>query len=174
MTNTSTPRSPLVLEAATAADLMTPEPVTIAANATLKEAILLLADRRISAAPVVDDAGRAIGVVSLRDIVEHDRETVRHAPQAPEYFTRRDLARAAGEELPGGYQVESVDRTRACDLMTPVVFSVRPEASAEQVVQRLVNMKIHRLFVVDGDGVLVGLISTTDVVRNLLPGHSHG
>jgi CBS domain-containing protein len=169
MSNTSTFRPAPALKAATAADLMTPDPFTIAANATLKEAILLLMDRRISAAPVVDGAGRAIGVVSLTDIVEHDRETVEYARRAPEYFNRGDLSRAAGEELPAAYQVEQVDRTRVRDVMTPVVFSVRPDAATEEVIRQLVGTDVHRLFVVDGQGIPVGVITTTDIVRNLLP-----
>jgi CBS domain-containing protein len=148
---------------------MTPKPITIAVDATLKEAILLLADRRISAAPVVDSAGRPVGVVSRADIVEHDRETVAYARQAPEYFSRGDLTRAAGEALPAAFQVEKVDRTRVCDVMTPAVFSVGPEAPVEEAIRYLVNLGVHRLFVVDGKGILVGVITTTDIVRNLLP-----
>jgi len=162
-------RVPLALKAVTAADLMTPEPVTIPDDATLKEAILLLVDRRISAAPVVDGTGRAIGVISRSDIVERDRETVEHAHQAPEYYTRGDLTRAAGEELPRGFEVEQVDRTRVRELMTPAVFAVRPEAPAAEVIRQLVTLDVHRLFVVDGAGILVGVITTMDIVRNLLP-----
>jgi CBS domain-containing protein len=157
------------LEADTAAELMTTEPVTISQNATLREAIELLIDRHVSAVPVVDTAGRAVGVISRSDIVEHDRETVSHARQAPEYFTRRDLTRAAGEELSSGFQVEQVDRTRVREVMTPALFSVRPGDSAEEVIGQLKTLGVHRLFVLDDAGVLVGVISTSDVVRNLKP-----
>jgi CBS-domain-containing membrane protein len=157
------------LRAATAVELMTTEPVTIAKDATLTEAVQLLVDRHISAMPVVDDCGRVVGVISRSDVVEHDREAVRHARQAPEYFTHSDLSRAAGEDMPKGFGVEQVDRTRVRDVMTPTVFAVRPETPVEEVLRQLASRDMHRLFVIDADGILVGVISTMDVVRNLLP-----
>ncbi len=167
MKTAKTRRGRVSLKATTAAELMTPEPVTIPQDATLREAVRLLVDRHISAAPVVDDAGKPVGVVSRSDVVEHDREEVEHALQVPEYFSGRDLARSVGEELPRGFQVERVDRTRAREVMTPVVFSVRPEDPVEAVVRQMVAREVHRLFVVDAAGVLVGVISTMDLVRNL-------
>lgn len=52
------PAARLVLTAATAADLMTPNPVSVRDSATIKEAIAMLTDHGFSAAPVIDDAGR--------------------------------------------------------------------------------------------------------------------
>jgi CBS domain-containing protein len=157
------------LKAATAVDLMTAEPVVIPSDATLKEAILLLVDRHISGAPVVDRAGKVVGVLSRSDIVTRDRESVDYAWQAPEYYTRGELDRVVGESLPGGFQVEQVDRTRVHEIMTPVVHSVMEKASAEEVIHRMVTLNVHRLFVVDGPGTLIGVITTMDIVRNLLP-----
>jgi CBS domain-containing protein len=51
--------------------------------------------------------------------------------------------------------------------MTPVVFSVAPDAAAAKVVQEMVALKVHRLFVVENTGVLVGVISALDVLRRL-------
>jgi CBS domain-containing protein len=53
------------------------------------------------------------------------------------------------------------------DIMTPVVFSVTPETSAREVIEQFRSLKVHRLFVVDHDGALVGVISALDVVRGL-------
>ena len=52
------------------------------------------------------------------------------------------------------------------DLMTPDVFAVAPEASALSVAQEMVQKNVHRLFVVDRDGVLVGVISALDLLRH--------
>jgi CBS domain-containing protein len=51
--------------------------------------------------------------------------------------------------------------------MTPAVFSVTPDAPAARVVGDMLDLKVHRLFVVDRDGVLVGVISALDVLRFL-------
>jgi CBS domain-containing protein len=157
----------LVLNAETATELMTPNPISIGERATVKEAVAFLTDKGFSAAPVVDDAGRPVGVVSQTDIVIHDRNKVEYAPSATDYYAKTDLTTPAGEALPAGFQVENVDRTLVGDIMTPVVISVSPTDSPVRVVGEMVAMHIHRLFVVDKSGVLVGVISAFDVLRKL-------
>ncbi len=85
----------------------------------------------------------------------------------PEYYLRSDLRATLGEDV-GGFQVEAVDRTLVRDVMTPVVFSVRPDTPARQVIEELLHLRVHRLFVIDRDGVLVGVIAMSDVLRRLL------
>jgi CBS-domain-containing membrane protein len=145
----------MVLQAETAEDLMSPNPVSIRANASIREALALLTDKGISAAPVIDDAGRPLGVLSKTDLLVHQREMVPHPVQS-------------NERVPDGFQVEEVDPTPVRDVMTPAVFSVSPSTSAAAVVQQLQGLKVHRLFVVDEAGVLIGVISTFDVLRNLV------
>jgi CBS domain-containing protein len=159
--------SRLVLAADTAADLMAPNPISISAKSSVKEASLLLTEKGFSAAPVIDDAGRPVGVISKTDIVVHAREKADYLAQAPEYYQKSDLTTAAGEPLGGGFQVESVDATLVRDIMTPAVFSVVPETPAGGVVQQILELKVHRLFVVDRAGVLVGVISALDILRCL-------
>jgi CBS domain-containing protein len=147
--------SPLVLRAETAADLMTTNPVSLCDDAFVSEAVRLLTERGISAAPVIDEAGRPVGVVSHTDLLIHDRELGGPAARpAPE------------EEFINGPQVTQIDATRVRDVMTPAVFFVAPDASAEKVVEQLLALNVHRLFVVEDD-VLVGVISAVDVLRHL-------
>jgi CBS domain-containing protein len=158
--------SRMTLAADTAQDLMTRSPVSVSADASLHEAIVLLTDRGYSAAPVIDDAGRPVGVLSVTDIVVHDREHVEYLERYPEYYHQAELKTKAGESLKG-FNVERVDQTRVKDLMTPAVFSVAPDTLAAKVVSEMLALRVHRLFVVDGDGVLVGVISALDVMKRL-------
>src|SRR5262245_30181804 len=100
---------PLTLSAPTAAVLMTPNPVSIGQDATVKEAAAFLTDRGFSAAPVIDNAGRPVGVLSRADIVVYHRHKPEHVPPVPDYYQRTNLAIHSGEPLPGGFQVESAD-----------------------------------------------------------------
>jgi CBS domain-containing protein len=162
----------LILGAQTATDLMTPNPVSIQADASLKEAVAFLTDKGFSAAPVIDEAGRPVGVLSRADILVHDREKVEYVPTAAECWEKDDWNERSGERLGNDFQVENVDRTRVSDVMTPIVFSVTPKASAGKVVADMLGLKIHRLFVVDDVGILIGVISALDVLRHLLPEQS--
>jgi len=158
----------LVLQAETAADLMVENPVSVGEWASMREALAMLIDKGYSAAPVIDDAGRPVGVLSRSDLLVHDRESAEHLRETPEYYDRKEL-KAGEESLGAGYQVESVDATLVRDLMTPAIFSVAPDTPAAKVVSDMLNLRVHRLFVVDDRGVLVGVISTMDVLRRLRP-----
>jgi len=89
--------------------------------------------------------------------------------EAPEYYDRHELKALGGERLGAGFQVETVDRALVRDLMTPAVFSVARNTPANKVVSELLNLHVHRLFVVDDRDVLVGVISTMDILRHLRP-----
>jgi CBS domain-containing protein len=157
----------LSLAAETAADLMRPNPISIREYATLQEAVALLLDEGFSAAPVVDCAGRPVGVVSRTDIIAHDREKLDEAPQVHEYYDDAEWIEARGKGCGKGFQVVTVDRTQVADIMTPVVFCVAPHTPVRKVVQEMLAFKVHRLFVVDRAGVLVGVISASDILGRL-------
>jgi len=132
--------NPVTLQAETAADLMSPNPFSVYEQATVTEAITLLVNKGFHAAPVIDTAGRPVGVLSGTDILIHTRDR-RCNPDA--------------------------DATRARDMMTPAVFSVGLHTPAARVVRDLVTLGVHQLFVVDGAGILVGVITALDLARHL-------
>jgi CBS domain-containing protein len=152
----------LTLRATTAAEMMMPNPVSIRDVATIKEALALLTDHGFSGAPVIDKAGRPVGVLSRSDLLVYEREKVEYVMPAEFY----EPADSVGN-VPAGFQIERVDRTMVRDVMTPVVFSVAPETPSKSVVNQMLGLNVQRLFVVDESGVLVGVISALDVLRQL-------
>jgi CBS domain-containing membrane protein len=122
---------------ATAEALMTRNPLSISEDAKLREAAVFLTSKDISAAPVINEAGRPVGVISLADVVRSVHVEVSDTP-----LTVREV-------------------------MTPVVFFVRPDTPIANVVKDLLDCAVHRLFVVDDNEVLVGVISTLDLLRHL-------
>jgi CBS domain-containing protein len=153
MTRATIPSTPvLVLAAQTAEELMADNPVSLRGDANILEAIALMTDRGFSAAPVIDEAGHSIGVLSRTDILIHDREQAHRARPAAEVE---------------GASSEVVDPTRVRDLMTPALFTVTTDTTADAVVQRMCELRVHQLFVVDQDDALVGVISALDIVRRL-------
>jgi CBS-domain-containing membrane protein len=101
-------------------------------------------------------------VLSQTDVLVHDREEVEHlAGTELEYGT--PLPRHWWNQ----FQIERVDTTPVRDLMTPAFFSVAMDTPAWDVVEQMRELNVHRLFVVDDAGVLVGVISAMDIVRRL-------
>src|SRR5439155_968027 len=82
----------------TIAEVMTPNPVSLRADATLEEAVTFLVETGYSAAPVIDDAGRPVGVISRTDIVVYDRERLALPSAALHYFESADLIAGAVRE----------------------------------------------------------------------------
>lgn len=152
----------LKLQAETAADLMAANPISIRAEAGVPEAILLFTEKGIHAAPVIDEAGRPIGVISRSDVLVHQCEHEKHRAGKPDYFFAPSFESSETMRETSGQATSTV-----ADLMTPAVFAVAPDTPVQRVVSDMVGLHVHRLFVVDEDGVLVGVISTMDVLRHL-------
>jgi CBS domain-containing protein len=141
---------------------MTPNPQSIRADALLEEAIAFLVDTGYSAAPVIDDAGRPVGVLSRSDVISYDRERLALPEAVPAYFESGDTDAEPHPTTGRGVRVEH--------LMTPAVFVVPADATVGEAAARLVALNVHRLFVVDEGGTLIGVVSVLDVLRHLLPG----
>ena len=162
--------APLRLHALLAEDVMTPNPVSIRDELTVHEAVVFLTERRISAAPVINEAGRPVGVVSEADVLRHNREHAEHLYWLPQKDVDRELTLPSGEHLSGqSFEVEVPDVTRVKDIMNPVIYAVRRTTHIYEVVSQLVKRRIHRLFVVDEDNSLVGVITTLDILNRLGP-----
>jgi CBS domain-containing protein len=122
------------------AELMRTDVRAIAPDATITEAVEMLADAHVSGLPVVDHHGRFVGVLTSTDILQAEAE----AGDA-----------AAREELFDGLVEE---------LMTRTPRTVSEDTDAREAAQQMLYLDIHRLFVVR-DGRVVGVVSQSDLVR---------
>jgi CBS domain-containing protein len=154
----------LALFARTAVDLMTPNPITIHQDAGLLQAADLLVEKDISAVAVLDERRQPVGVLSRTDIVRYFRDHARsHWPLAPDVVVCPS-AEAASHQTPGS----AGDMPAVRNVMTRAFLSVPSTATALEVVAKLLGLgNVHRLFVVDEDGGLVGVVSSRDVLRKL-------
>jgi CBS domain-containing protein len=155
----------LVLRAKTASDLMTPNPLSLREQATLADAIQFLTSKGFSAAPVIDDTGRPVGVLSRADIVVHDREAIPSLSDVHAFYGDPFLPLKANPL--DVFPATDPGNTLVADVMTPVVYSVAPETPVRTVIEQMVALRVHRLFVVDRCGTLIGVISVLDVLRHL-------
>lgn len=122
-------------------EIMSPKPKVINSTDTVAEAIGLLADYHVTGVPVVDDHGRLVGVLSNSDILEAIAE---HGDKE-----ERDTL---------------LEATTVSEIMTPRPQTIAPDAPVTDAARRMLYLEVHRLFVED-EGRLVGVVSTTDLVR---------
>ena len=125
------------------ADVMQTNLLTIRGTDTVGRAVGLLSESHVSGVPVVDDHGRLVGVLSSTDILD---------------------ALAEHQEPEGRESV--FDDTLIQEIMTPRPQTITADADVKDAAQRMLYLEIHRLFV-EQDGRLIGVVSTTDLVRAL-------
>lgn len=125
-------------------DLMTAPPVTVTPRTTATRAMDLMAERGLTALPVVDDAGRLVGVVSEVDVID---DRFPHAPPDTAHRLTRPPA-TVGE------------------LMSTPAVAVAPEAGVDELVHLMWRHRHHWLPVVR-DGRVTGVVTRRDVVREL-------
>jgi CBS-domain-containing membrane protein len=141
-----------------AMDIMTIDVVTVDENASVQQVAELLAERGISAIPVVDREKRVIGMVSEGDLL-HRAETGTERRRS----WWLDMM-ASTNKLAGDY-IKS-HSGKAKDVMTRDVTSVADTAAVADIAVILEANRIKRVPVVR-DGKLVGIVSRANLVRAL-------
>ena len=148
-----------------AGDVMNPNVLMVPEDMTVEELAGFLVENEISGAPVVDPAGRLIGVVSVTDLALSVARGTDDRP-SPDFFVREwggSPSRDEIEEIRFGQETE----IRVRDIMTPAVYSVDEQTPIPEVAETLINSHIHRLLVTRGERV-VGIVTSSDLLGLLV------
>jgi predicted transcriptional regulator len=154
------------LEGLKVKDVMTRPVRSLNGDTTLKDASRFFLAFGFTGAPVVDEAGKPVGVITLKDLVrfiEHHLEL-----EENEDAFSPEIARAKKELGVSNVYLEKLHGLRVEQIMTPRVVWVRQDADLLGSIRYMLREKVHRLFVADAQGTLVGVFSTSDVVRVLI------
>ncbi len=144
----------------TAGDLMTRDVAVVHPETSLLEAVKLMAHRKISGMPVVDDAGNIVGTISEGDLVRwHEGYTERQARWLDMLAEGFDLA----PEFLHGIQEQ---HRKVKSVMSPGVTAVTEDTPAREVARLMHANNIKRVPVVR-DGKLVGIVARSDLIRAL-------
>ena len=151
------------------ADVMSKEVVYVAPQDTIHEALELMVENRVSALPVVDNRQHCIGVISMSDLADVTRDLDNQLASLDDCD---GLSRTwACEQIGEGLNTERVD-----SVMTERVATVTPETLLATTAREMLRHRVHHLPVVNKDNVLVGIVSTMDMLEalaNNLDVHAH-
>ena len=145
-----------------AVDVMTTNVITVSPETSVQALAALLSERGISGVPVVDAAGRLVGVVSEGDLL-HRAETGTARRTERRRFRWLDTI-ASDQELARDY-VRSRGRL-VSDVMSREVIAVSETTEVSEIADLLEIKRIKRVPVVH-DGKLVGIVSRANLVRAL-------
>lgn len=135
----------------TVKDVMTTHVVAVKRTASFKEMIVRMRKSHVSAFPVVDDAGRVIGVVSQADMLNKEADLAPGPGPLSGILRFRDHEKALG--------------VTAAELMTSPPVTVGPDTPLADAARLMRDRRVKRLPVVNAGEHLIGIISRADVLR---------
>ncbi len=142
-----------------ARNLMTPEVVTVPPETPVLAVARLLADRGISAVPVVDAEGKLRGVVTESDLIRRlAGEEDRPVGWLTSFFASPERAADRYARTHGA---------TAADVMTRPVVAVEMDAPVSTIARLMEEKGIRRVLVTE-EGRLKGIVSHADLLRALV------
>ena len=142
-----------------ARDIMTKHVDTIRTKETVHDALLLMAENRVSSLPVINMVGEVVGVVSQSDLIDLAREADGED---------QDKRNGYSDFLFNEVALDQVTNERIEDVMSDEVISALPDDSVVGVAEKMVSFGIHHLPVCNDEKKLLGIISTVDILKSLL------
>ena len=140
-----------------ARDVMVSPVITIGENGTVRDLAHLLMAKHISAVPVVDRAGKLVGIVGEADLM-HRAETGTERPVS--WW----LSLISGERALATEYVRS-HATRVKDIMTKDVQTAHPDTPLYEIADLLEDKHIKRVPIVSHGGDLVGIVSRANLIQ---------
>ena len=141
-----------------AADVMTPEPVFIAPDASINDAIQLMLERRFSGLPVMDASGSLVGIVTEGDLLRRtETGTQRKRPSWIEFIMGAGRLAAEYTQATG---------RKVSNVMSAEVRTVNEDTPIEEIVRLMERHRIKRVIVVR-DHKLVGIVTRANLLHAL-------
>jgi len=139
-----------------ARDIMTSPVVTVRPTATVKDTATLFLKQRISAAPVVDDDGKLVGIVSEGDFL--------HRAEIGTERKRSWWLVLLAQEKGLAADYIKAHAKRISDVMTRRVITASPETSVDEIAAMMEQNGVKRIPLVRDDH-LVGIVSRANLVQ---------
>ena len=153
--------SPVAL---TVGEIMDPDPRTVRPDTDVETVLRVLREQELPGVPVVNDAGRCVGIITEADLVLPDEEGDLHIPHYVNIFG-------------GTVFLEPLQRfedrlrkafdSKAADMMSEDPVTVAPDTSVDEAARIIHETGHNRLPVVE-HGQLVGIVTRVDVLGALV------
>lgn len=145
-----------------ARDVMSTGVITVSPEDRVEDVARLLLDNKISGAPVVDAAGKVIGMITEKDLMIKASEL-----KVPFYLTLFDSIIFLDNPLRFNNQVRKYTASLVKEAMTDKVISVEETTPLSAVVEIMQWENINRVPVITG-GQLVGIITRHDIMKSIV------
>lgn len=150
------------------AELMSRHVVAASEGDSVRDALMIMEVNHVTDLPVVDRKQRCIGLMLAADVLELSRET------SDEFEDAESLA-IPSRRIRADFPLRtSLAQERVRDLMSNDVVTVAPTTTISEAARLMLRRGAHRVAVVDAQQRLVGILSTTDILRAFVSGDVEG
>ncbi|MCE5194018.1 MAG: CBS domain-containing protein [Nitrospiraceae bacterium] len=144
-----------------AKDIMTRDVVTVKIDTPLEELAEMLTKHKISGAPVVDNNGSIIGIVTENDLVSQNKRL--HIPTVVRLFDAFVLLESPSKIE---NEIKKITAVKVNDIYTKAVITVSPETDVEEIATIMSEKKVHLIPVVE-DRKISGIIGKIDIINGI-------
>lgn len=146
---------------------MTKDAVSVKFSSKVKDAWLILMEADISGAPVLDDTGQLVAVVSVTDIYRAILDRYQKARSLRELTAGdadpREVEKEELRELSLAIRAVAESPLSSIIPKDQKVLSLSPDDSLERAIRLMAEHNVNRLPVVRG-GTVVGIITRQDII----------
>lgn len=139
-------------------DIMRTDLVLVKKTATYKEVAKTLYDHKISGAPVVDDEGKLVGMISEKDLFKVLYPYYKTFYATPQAYADLENRENKAQEI----QDHPIE-----EYMSKEVVTISPEEPVMSAGATMLARHVHRLPVMEG-GKLIGMVSRKSIYRAIL------
>ena len=144
-----------------ARDIMTTEVMTVSPQTTVLDLARLLAEHKINGAPVVDDNGRLVGVVTQSNLIDRVKKF-----ELPHVMTILDAHFYLERPSTFKKNLEKLVGNLVSDIMTAPPVTITADVQVDEIATIMARRQVHTLPVLEGDK-LIGIIGKIDIIRAL-------
>lgn len=151
-----------------AKDIMTTEVITVSPDSSILNAATILLEKHINGIPVVDDAGKLVGIICQSDLIAQQKQF-----PVPSFFTFLDGLFTTSSMKQIEKQIKKISAATVSQAMTPDPVTVHQDMDIDVVAGLMVDKGFHTIPVTDGEK-LVGVVGKEDILRTLISSASTG
>ncbi|MDH6060356.1 CBS domain-containing protein [Chrysosporum bergii ANA360D] len=144
----------------TVTEVMTRDPIVVQKETPLQEAIQILAEKRISGIPVVDDGSKLVGIISETDLMWQETGVT-----PPAYIMFLDSVIYLQNPATYERELHKVLGQTVGEVMSKNPIAISPEQTVKQAAQLMQERNVHRLPVINSANQVVGILTRGDIVR---------
>ncbi len=142
-----------------AKDIMTHNVITVKPDTTIEELSRILVENKISGAPVVDDSGSLLGIVTENDLINRSKRL--HIPTVLRVFDAFIILEGNKRIRE---EIKRITATRVEDIYTRNPITVTEDTPIDEIATIMSEKKVHLLPVMSG-GRITGIIGKIDIIR---------